>query len=131
MRSRAPEKQMDSRSVCDKPSQEGVHPLYCMNPQTIHMDYLGATSNGCVCTHTKREGTQRRPECLLKMAHEPGGPSTKQLDGKIQKATRGQPTKPAGPPNKCPPSNPARRGCRATCPPSNIASNLHWTRAPA
>jgi hypothetical protein len=33
---------MNSHPVHDEPSQERVHPLYCMNPQAIYMGYSGA-----------------------------------------------------------------------------------------
>jgi hypothetical protein len=65
---------------------------------------------------TWEHGTQRRPPRPPK-----NGPPAKQFGGKAQKATRGQPTKSTDPSNKCSLSNLARRGCRPTRSPNNLA----------
>jgi hypothetical protein len=49
---------------------------------------------------TWEQGTQRRSASLSKTAHEPGGPPAKQLGVKVQKASRGQPTKPTSSPTE-------------------------------
>jgi hypothetical protein len=53
--------------------------------------------------------------------HSKNGSPAKQFGGKAQKATQAQSAKSIGPPNKCPPRNLARRGCRATYPSNNPA----------
>jgi hypothetical protein len=73
MRSRAPEKQMDSRSVRDRPSQGGVRPLYYINTRAIHKDYSGATSNRCACVHTRRGTTQEKALHNSKELHKGSG----------------------------------------------------------
>jgi hypothetical protein len=68
---------------------------------------------------TWEHGTQRRSQVLRKTTHESGGPPAKEVDRKVQKATRdGLPSQTTRPSNKYPPSNPTSRGCRPTCPPS-------------
>jgi hypothetical protein len=53
------------------------------------------------------------------------GPRTRRFGRKAQKATRGWSAKSTGPSNKCPQSNPTRRGCRPTCSSSNLARRDH------